>query len=516
MRQRVMIAMAVACDPKILIADEPTTALDVTIQAAILDLMRELRVRLGTAVILITHNLGVVADLADRVVVMYAGRRAEEAPVHELFAHPQHPYTIGLLSAIPRLGEEHREGAKRPRLQEIPGRVPSLAELPQHCAFAPRCPRADELTWSQVPELREVRRGHFVACFHPGRRVAPVSAPVLEVAGLKKHFPVGSQLSAARESSTRSTVSRSRSAQGRCWASWASPAAGSRRSPSASCACSTPTDGEIRLEGREITSLSRRKMRPLRRQLHMVFQDPYSSLNPRMTSGDIVAEPIRLHRLARGRERRRLVAEIFDSVGLREELQDRYPHELSGGQRQRVGLARSLVLHPSLLIADEPVSALDVSVQAAILNLISDLQAEMGFSCLFITHDLSTVEFLCDRVAVMYLGQIVEVAARAELFSDPKHPYTQALLSAAVVPDPEVQRARTRVLLEGEVPSPMSPPSGCRFRTRCPLEPESAPRSHEEEPPLREVNGRGHLVACHLVQPGGDGPKLVDVEAELA
>ena len=168
MRQRVMIAMAVACDPKILIADEPTTALDVTIQAAILDLVRELRARLGTAVILITHNLGVVADLADRVVVMYAGRQAEEAPVHELFAHPQHPYTIGLLRAIPRLGEEHREGGKRPRLQEIPGRVPSLAELPQHCAFAPRCPRADELTWSQVPELREVRRGHSVACFHPG------------------------------------------------------------------------------------------------------------------------------------------------------------------------------------------------------------------------------------------------------------------------------------------------------------------------------------------------------------
>jgi oligopeptide transport system ATP-binding protein len=345
--------------------------------------------------------------------------------------------------------------------------------------------------------------------------MAPVSAPVLEVVGLKKHFSVGGQLGGKGVVYAVDGVSFTIGAGEVLGLVGES---GSGKSTVAFCIMRLldPTDGEIRLKGREITSLSRRKMRPLRRQLHMVFQDPYSSLNPRMTSGDIVAEPIRLHRLARGRERRRLVAEIFDRVGLREELQDRYPHELSGGQRQRVGLARSLVLHPSLLIADEPVSALDVSVQAAILNLISDLQAEMGFSCLFITHDLSTVEFLCDRVAVMYLGQIVEVATRAELFSDPKHPYTQALLSAAVVPDPEVQRARTRVLLEGEVPSPMSPPSGCRFRTRCPLEPESAPRSHEEEPPLREVNGRGHLVACHLVQPGGDWPKLVDIEAELA
>jgi oligopeptide/dipeptide ABC transporter ATP-binding protein len=242
----------------------------------------------------------------------------------------------------------------------------------------------------------------------------------------------------------------------------------------------------------------------------MVFQDPYSSLNPRMTCGDIVGEPLRLHGIARGREADRQVEGVFDQVGLRSELRFRYPHELSGGQRQRVGLARSLILHPSVLVADEPVSALDVSVQASILNLLRDLQRDMGFSCLFITHDLATVEFLCDRVAVMYLGEIVETASRAELFRRPQHPYTQALLSAAVVPDPRLQRGRRRVVLEGDIPSPLDPPSGCRFHTRCPLHDRSAPRSDEESPQLREF-APGHLVACHLVEPAAPAPRLADM-----
>jgi oligopeptide transport system ATP-binding protein len=259
-----------------------------------------------------------------------------------------------------------------------------------------------------------------------------------------------------------------------------------------------PTAGQIRLRGVDVTHISRRAMRPLRREVHMVFQDPYSSLNPRMTCGTIVGEPLRLHGLARAAVLEERVKALFDRVGLRPELRHRYPHELSGGQRQRVGLARALSVSPSLLIADEPVSALDVSVQASILNLLSDLQRDLGFSCLFITHDLATVEYLCDRVAVMYLGKIVELAPREKLFSDPKHPYTQALLSAAVVADPEVQRARTRIVLDGDVPSPLDPPSGCAFRTRCPRERESAPLSHDQVPPLIHVGG-GHYVACHLV-----------------
>jgi oligopeptide/dipeptide ABC transporter ATP-binding protein len=343
-----------------------------------------------------------------------------------------------------------------------------------------------------------------------------VSEPVLELIGLTKHFTVGGQVLGGSGLVHAVDGVSFTVAPGELLGLVGE--SGSGKSTVANCIMRLlePTEGVIKLRGQDITRLSRRRMRPLRRELHMVFQDPYSSLNPRMTAGQIVGEPVRLHRVARRRERDRRVAEIFDRVGLRGELRDRYPHELSGGQRQRVGLARALVLHPSLLIADEPVSALDVSVQAAILNLISDLQEDMGFSCLFITHDLSTVEFLCDRVAVMYLGKIVELAPRAELFTRPKHPYTQALLSAAVVPDPEVQRSRSRIVLEGDIPSPMAPPSGCRFRTRCPLERESAPRSTDEEPVLRDVTGRGHLVACHLVEPGGAAPKLVDVGAELA
>jgi oligopeptide/dipeptide ABC transporter ATP-binding protein len=274
-----------------------------------------------------------------------------------------------------------------------------------------------------------------------------------------------------------------------------------------------PTAGTVRLDGDDITHLSRRALRPYRRRMHIVFQDPYSSLNPRMTCDQIVGEPIRLHGLARGKDVDARVAELFDSVGLRAELRHRYPHELSGGQRQRVGLARALSVNPTLLIADEPVSALDVSVQASVLNLLRDLQRRLGFSCLFISHDLATVEYLCDRVAVMYLGKLVELAPREELFARPRHPYTQALLSAAVVPDPVVQRARTRVVLSGELPTPLAPPSGCRFRTRCPLERESAPRSTEEEPPLVDVTGAGHLVACHLVQPGADSPRVADLAA---
>jgi oligopeptide/dipeptide ABC transporter ATP-binding protein len=331
------------------------------------------------------------------------------------------------------------------------------------------------------------------------------AAPVLEVDGLVKHYAGKRRQVVHAVDGVSFTLERGE-ILGLVGES------GSGKSTVANCVLrlTQPTAGTIRLKGVDITNLSRRRMRPLRRELHMVFQDPYSSLNPRMTCGDIVGEPLRLHGIARGREADRQVEGVFDQVGLRSELRFRYPHELSGGQRQRVGLARSLVLHPSVLVADEPVSALDVSVQASILNLMRDLQRDMGFSCLFITHDLATVEFLCDRVAVMYLGEIVETATRSELFKRPQHPYTQALLSAAVVPDPRLQRGRRRVVLEGDIPSPLDPPSGCRFHTRCPLHERSAPRSDEEAPQLREF-APGHLVACHLVEPAAPAPRLVDM-----
>jgi oligopeptide transport system ATP-binding protein len=339
--------------------------------------------------------------------------------------------------------------------------------------------------------------------------------PVLEVEGLKKHFPVGGRLVGMHGVVYAVDGVSFTIGPGEFFGLVGE--SGSGKSTVGNCILRLvePTEGTMRLKGRDITHLSRRQMRPIRRDLHIVFQDPYSSLDPRLTCGQIVAEPLRLHKLARGKELERRVEQLFDAVGLRSELRYRYPHELSGGQRQRVGLARALSVNPSLLVADEPVSALDVSVQAAILNLLRDLQDEMRFSCLFITHDLATVEFLCDRVAVMYLGKIVEAAPTHELFAHPKHPYTQALLSAALAPDPEVQRTRTRIVLEGDIPSPLAPPSGCAFRTRCPLEPKSKPRSHEEEPALRHVGG-GHFVACHLVDASGAAPQLIgDPAVEL-
>jgi oligopeptide/dipeptide ABC transporter ATP-binding protein len=328
-----------------------------------------------------------------------------------------------------------------------------------------------------------------------------MTAPVLEVEGLVKHFAVGRGIGGGGKVVHAVDGVSFTVAEGEVLGLVGESGSGKTTVGYCVSRLVEPTDGTIRLDGDDITHLSRHELRPYRRRMHIVFQDPYSSLNPRMTCEQIVGEPIRLHGLARGRALDARVVAMFDSVGLRAELRHRYPHELSGGQRQRVGLARALSVSPSLLIADEPVSALDVSVQASVLNLLRDLQRDLGFSCLFISHDLATVEYLCDRVAVMYLGKLVELAPREELFARPQHPYTQALLSAGVVPDPAVQRSRKRIVLSGELPSPLAPPSGCRFRTRCPRERESAPRSTEEEPPLVDVNGRGHLVACHLVQP---------------
>jgi peptide/nickel transport system ATP-binding protein len=334
--------------------------------------------------------------------------------------------------------------------------------------------------------------------------------PILEVEGLVKHFDAGRGphgrrvVHAVEDVSLRIDPGEVVGLVGE---------SGSGKSTVGNCVLRLiePTEGTIRLKGTDISHMSRRALRPLRREMHMVFQDPYSSLDPRMTNGAIVAEPLRLHGLAgRGAERTSRVVELFDQVGLDPELRHRYPHELSGGQRQRVGLARALSVKPSLLVADEPVSALDVSVQASILNLLSDLQEELGFACLFITHDLSIVEHFCDRVVVMYLGRVVESGTREQIFSRPQHPYTQALLSAALVPDPGAQRARSRVVLEGDLPSPVDPPAGCPFRSRCPLEHESRPASEDERPELRDVDGRAHLVACHLAQAGQEVPRVAE------
>lgn len=330
------------------------------------------------------------------------------------------------------------------------------------------------------------------------------ATPVLSVSGLTKHFKVsrarGGGLVHALDGVDLTIASGE--IMGLVGES------GSGKSTLARCIVRLlePTSGQVLLRGLDITHLSQRRLRHVRRDVHMVFQDPYSSLDPRQTVGAIIAEPLRMHGLARRRELGKRVAGMLERVGLSPDMRDRLPNELSGGQRQRVGLARSLVLEPSLLIADEPVSALDVSVQAAVLSLILDLQRDMGFACLFIAHDLGAVEAVCNRVAIMYLGRIVEQGGYEEIFREPKHPYTQSLLSAAPVPDPAIQRSRRRVVLVGDIPSPIHLPSGCRFHTRCPVA--VLPRCAAEEPGLRDVTGSGHLAACHLIGADGTPPDL--------
>ncbi|GAA4518609.1 dipeptide ABC transporter ATP-binding protein [Actinoallomurus oryzae] len=321
-----------------------------------------------------------------------------------------------------------------------------------------------------------------------------MNAPVLEVKDLVKHYPVRRGGRSVRAVDGVSLSVGPGEVLGLVGES------GSGKSTIGRCVLrlTEPTAGSVSLGGRDVTHLSRRALRPLRRDVHMVFQDPYSSLNPRFTVGQIVAEPLRRHGVARGADAETRVREMLERVGLSANMRTRRPHELSGGQRQRVGLARALVLEPKLVVADEPVSALDVSVQASVLNLIADLQRDMGFSCLFITHDLSVVEFLADRIAVMYLGRIVETGPTEKIFAEPQHPYTQALLSAAPEPDPVRQRERRRVVLGGEVPSPLDPPTGCRFHTRCPV---AVDTCRTDEPRLTGVREADRPVACHLVTP---------------
>jgi oligopeptide transport system ATP-binding protein len=332
-----------------------------------------------------------------------------------------------------------------------------------------------------------------------------VSENVLQVEDLVKHFTVGSGLRKSSEAVRAVDGVSLQIAPGQVLGLVGESGSGKTTVGRCVVRLIAPTSGSVRLQGRELVGLGARELRPLRRQMHIVFQDPYSSLNPRMTVGQVVSEPLRLHKVASGDERTDRVDDMLRQVGLRTDLRHRFPHELSGGQRQRVGLARALVLRPALLVADEPVSALDVSVQASILNLVSELQSELGFSCLFITHDLTVVEHVSDQIAVMYLGKIVEMSSREQLFADPQHPYTQALLSAAPLPDPAVQRTRHRVVLAGDPPSPIDPPPGCPFHPRCPV---AQDRCRVEVPVLHEVTGPGHAVACHLVDPEHGAPRI--------
>jgi peptide/nickel transport system ATP-binding protein len=509
MRQRAMIAIALACNPKLIIADEPTTALDVTIQAQILKLMKDLSRELGIALVIITHNLGVVARYADRVNVMYAARIAEQAPADKLFASPRHPYTQGLMRSVPRLDKP-----RTARLETIEGLPPNLLDPPAGCRFAERCFAAVEECRNRVPPLDEVTSDHHVACLRvrqiaaPTRSdVVPVSvstpvritdeAPVIEVLDLAKHFKVETKGFGGGSAVVRAVSGVSFAVPaGRTLGLVGESGCGKTTVGRLILNLETPTAGRVLFGGRDNAEASAAVILAMRRRVQAVFQDPYSSLNPRMTVGQIIAEPLRVHGLVDGRKAaKERVADLLASVGLFPYMAERYPHELSGGQRQRVGVARALGMNPDFIVCDEPVSALDVSIQAQIINLLEDLQAKFGIAYLFIAHDLAVVRHIAHRVAVMYLGRIMEVADRDALYDSPAHPYTQALLAAAPTPDPEAEKRRPHALLAGEVPSPLSPPSGCVFSTRCPR---AIQNCKVTVPELKTV-GSGHHAACLLL-----------------
>ncbi len=506
MRQRVMLAMGFANEPSLILADEPTTALDVTIQAQILDLLRALNKDMGTAVILISHDLGVIAAICSRVLVMYAGEVVEEGRPEDLLTDPRHPYTWALLHAAPRLDSE--VGGDR-RLATIEGQPPDARAWPEGCRFRARCPFAIEAC-AQHPTLLPAGNGRLARCWvtqggatlHPPRPRASANAvrhdaaptPLLRVEALVKHFEMPRENFLEKRRVLRAIDGVELEVfSGETVGLVGESGCGKSTFARVVMRLEEPTAGRIVFDGSDISHASQAEIRPLRRRMQMIFQDPYASLNPRMTVGQILAGPLRLHRLAKGAaEARRRVGELLNLVGLAQSTGARFPHEFSGGQRQRISIARALAVEPVFVIADEPISALDVNIQAQIINLMIGLQEQLRLTYLFIAHDLAVVRHISDRIVVLYLGRVVETAPAAELFRRPLHPYTASLISA--VPHPEAGRTRQRITLSGEVPSALDPPSGCRFRTRCPA---ATARCAEEVPELAEVAG-GHRVACHF------------------
>ncbi|MGH8799749.1 MAG: dipeptide ABC transporter ATP-binding protein, partial [Casimicrobiaceae bacterium] len=520
MRQRVVIAMGMSNEPALLIADEPTTALDVTIQAQILELLRELNRDFGTAIVLISHDLGVIARVCARVMVMYAGEVVEEGPTEELLADPKHPYTWALINAVPRL-DRHAPGSKR--LTTIEGAPPDPLNHLQGCRFAERCPFRIERC-AIHPPLEAIAPGRKSRCWvtqaggslrRPDGTVA-VEPPratarrfeqdqaavlargtrLLEVRGLTKHFPLPRDglFGADRVVHAVDGVDLD-VAQGETVGLVGESGCGKSTLARVIVRIFEPTSGSIVFAGQDISSASPAAIRPLRRRMQMVFQDPYSSLNPRMTVGEILGEPMRFHGIAVGAaDSAARIAEILDVVGLSAKAAARYPHEFSGGQRQRISIARALAVRPDFIIADEPISALDVNIQAQIINLLVDLQERFGLTYLFIAHDLAVVRHISDRIIVLYLGKVMEIAPAEELFSAPLHPYTRHLISAVPIPDAAMERRRVHLQLTGEPPSAVDPPSGCRFRTRCPI---ARKICTEQTPPLAQHHD-GHRVACHF------------------
>ena len=525
MRQRVMIAIAIANNPDVIIADEPTTALDVTIQAQILDVLAKAQKETGAAVVLITHDLGVVAGAADDILVMYAGRPVERASIDDIFQHPSMPYTMGLLGAVPK---PHIAASQR--LVPIQGNPPSLVDIPKGCPFSPRCPLATPECSLSEPNLEVVdaNSGHLASCrrlqeiidknmkytdVFPVPDLLPADwadvprdqRPVtLEVDHLVKHFPLTGGGMFRRTIGQVAAVDdvTFKIRQGETLALVGESGSGKSTTLMEIMNLMKPEDGRIVVLGHDLAELKKKAERKaLRKDLQIIFQDPMSSLDPRMPIYDVLAEPLKVHKWSKEKINRR-IGELMELVGLNPDYVDRFPAQFSGGQRQRISIARALATDPKVLLLDEPIESLDVSIQAGIINLLEDLQAKLKISYLFVAHDLAVIRHISDRVAVMYLGQVVELGETEDVFTHPRHPYTQALLSAIPVPDPVVERTRQRIILKGDLPSPSEKHPGCRFASRCPvklrLTPEQQKMCETKRPVLTSDDQIATEFACHF------------------
>jgi peptide/nickel transport system ATP-binding protein len=503
LRQRVIIAMGLVCNPKLLIADEPTTALDVTIQAQILDIIDNLRQQLNMGVLLITHDMGVIAGRTDRVVVMYGGVKAEEATTMELFHGMRHPYAQALLASMPNL-----EHASKQKLASIAGLPPDLSKPIVGCRFAPRCAYAKDDCRAEEPPIT-FDGEHQFACYHPveGPRATIVRTEqavaaagvdrkeLLRIENLSKDFPIKAGFIRHKVGALSAVSNVNFSIkEGETFGLVGESGCGKTTIGRMVVGLEFPTAGEVHFDGHLVSARRHRPTREERRERQMMFQDPYASLNPRMKVSQIIGEPLQVQRQGTRAQQAARVRELLLSVGLEPMAADRYPHEFSGGQRQRIGLARALALHPRLIVADEPVSALDVSIQAQILNLMKELQHEHHLTYVMVSHDLAVVYYMADTIGVMYLGKIVEIGDAEAVFRTPVHPYTQGLLDAVPIPEPVEARARRGRQVRGELPSAVNPPSGCRFRTRCPYAQDICAN---EEPPL-ESFGANQQAACHF------------------
>ena len=500
MRQRVMIAIALACRPELLIADEPTTALDVTVQAQIMDLLAELRTEYKTSVLFITHNLALVREQADRVAVMYAGSIMEQGTCEEIFKAPMHPYTRLLMQSVPSTTQRGR------RLASIAGMVPKGTDVIPGCGFASRCPFKTDACDAQKPSLETLEGVHEVACLRlkelqqlekSSDKAENVHSQngqtVLKVNGLRVWFPVKAGILKRTVGHVKAVDGISfELKKGETLAVVGESGCGKTTIGKSIVGLAPRTEGDVLLADGD-GNMTPPDMATLRQRVQMIFQDPFSSLDPRLMVGETIEEGMEVHGVGKdAAERQALMEKLSIRVGLSPDVLNRYPHQFSGGQRQRIGLARALAVNPEVIICDECTSALDVSVQAQILNLLKELQDELGLSYLFITHDLSVVSYLADRVAVMYLGRIVEEGAAADVLESPKHPYTKALMAAA--PRVEADGKRTVLRLAGEVPSALNPPKGCHFHPRCT---HCMEKCRLETPPVKELPN-GQRVCCWL------------------